>query len=482
MESQNETGASLDLAVGRGRSFEASGPLAIGELGSRPLCFIRFSLKFFEREFNSKTCKSSPVRCSVSVLKTRVSWAEHGELAALFFLQAMATAMWIVPLSRVLNARELSAIQPYAFATTGLAAFVSPLIFGAMADRHASPVRVLRWLCGASAAGMALASWSIERRWPATVVLALIQVYAICAAPTGSIANAIVFSRLHDSPRQFGPVRAAATIGWMCGCLLISALNADASPLAGCCGAITWLALAAFTFLLPSVAPASVAGRTSFRERMGWDALALLKNKDHRVVFITVALFSIPLAAFYPFTPQHLQQLGFQHTSALMSLGQVTEIIAMFALARLFARWRLKWIFVAGLGFGLLRYGLCALNAKTWLLVGLTLHGCSFTLFFITAQIYLNERVGHAYRARAQALMWLMNAGVGNLLGYLGTGIWFKACSKGIQTRWTLFWGGLGLVIALVMIYFLVAYQGRRRIVRDESEPDTMVQTPASSA
>src|SRR6266481_2402305 len=159
MESQNETGASLKFAVGRGRYFEASVPIAIGELGSRPLCFIRFILKFFEREFNSKTCKSSPVRCSVSVLKMRVSWAEHGELAALFFHQATATAMWIVPLSRLLNAHELSAIQPYAFATTGLAAFVSPLIFGAMADRHASPVRVLRWLALASSVAMALASW-----------------------------------------------------------------------------------------------------------------------------------------------------------------------------------------------------------------------------------------------------------------------------------------------------------------------------------
>jgi len=415
------------------------------------------------------------------VLKTRVSRAEHGELAALFFLQAMATAMWIVPLSRLLNAHELSAIQPYAFATTGLAAFVSPLIFGAMADRHASPVLVLRWLGVASAAGMALASWSIERRWPALVVLSLIQIYAVCAAPTGSIANTIVFARLQDSQRQFGPVRATATIGWMCGCWLISALHADASPSAGYSCAITWLGLAGFTFWLPSVTPASVAGRTSFRERMGWDALALLKNQDHRVVFITVALFSIPLAAFYPFTPQHLQQLGFQRTSALMSLGQVTEIIAMFALARLFAKWRLKWIFGTGLAVGLLRYGLCALNVKTWLLIGLTLHGFSFTLFFITAQIYLNERVEHAWRARAQALMWLMNGGVGNLLGYLATGLWFNTCSQGTRIRWTLFWGGLGLVIALVMIFFLVAYQGRRRLTRDQSQTNAAVQTPAST-
>lgn len=373
----------------------------------------------------------------------------------------MATGMWMVPLGPVLSAHGLAALRPYAFATTATAAFLSPLIFGAMADRHASPVRVLRWLTTASAAAMALASWSIARDWPAGVVLALIQVYAVCAAPTSSIANTIVFSRLHDSQRQFGPLRAMATFGWMCGCWLISGVGADASPVAGYSGAAVWLGLAAFTHLLPSVEPPPPTGRVSFAERMGWDALVLLKSHDHRVVFITAALFSIPLAAFYPFTPQHLKQLGFEHTSAWMSLGQVTEMVAMFALAGLFGILRLKWIFAGGLTFGLLRYVFCSANQPLWLLLGVTLHGMSFTLFFITAQIYLNERVERAWRARAQALMWLMMSGVGNLVGYVGTGFWLAKWTDTHGTRWTGFWGGLALIIALVLVYFLVAYHGQ---------------------
>ena len=38
-----------------------------------------------------------------------------------------------------------------------------------------------------------------------------------------------------------------------------------------------------------------------------------------------------------------------------MTLGQVTEIVAMFSLAYLFLAVRLKWIFAAGLTFGVLR-------------------------------------------------------------------------------------------------------------------------------
>ena len=71
-------------------------------------------------------------------------------------------SMWFVPLSTVLDAHGLHAIKPYAFATSALAAFVSPLIFGAMADRQASPVKVLRGLSLATAAAMALASTAIK--------------------------------------------------------------------------------------------------------------------------------------------------------------------------------------------------------------------------------------------------------------------------------------------------------------------------------
>ena len=45
----------------------------------------------------------------------------------LFFIQAMATAMWMVTFSNVLSAHGLEGIIPYAFASTGVAAIVSPL-------------------------------------------------------------------------------------------------------------------------------------------------------------------------------------------------------------------------------------------------------------------------------------------------------------------------------------------------------------------
>ena len=289
----------------------------------------------------------------------------------------------------------------------------------------------------------------------------LIQLHAFCSSPTTSISSALVMTTVQDPRSEFGPIRGMGTIGWMAGCWLVSALNADSSTIAGFVGAGLWLGLAAFTFLLPENEPPDAGGKLSWHERLGLDALTLLKKPDHRVMFLTTSLLCIPLAAFYPFTTSHLRDLGFAHPSAWMSLGQTTEIIAMFTLGALILRVRMKWIIAAGLAFAVVRYVFCAMDAKFWLLAGIALHGCSYTFVYATAQIYVNERVEPGWRARAQALLSLLNGGFGNLLGYLGTGWWFAACTENGVTRWSLFWGALAMAVTAVMVYFLAAYRGR---------------------
>ncbi len=398
--------------------------------------------------------------CALPVLTT-IRRTEYAELIGLFFLIGAALGMWFVPLSTVLERHGFAHIRPYAFAVAGVAAFVSPLLFGAVADRHASPVKVLRWLALATAGSMALASAAIQNELSSWAVLALIQLHAFCSAPTWSIASTIVFARLENAKKEFGPIRAMATLGWMAGCLAVSAVGADESTLAGLGGALVWLVVSGMTFWLPALAtPKSVANLT-WSQRMGYDALSLLKNRDHRVVFLTVALFTIPLAAFYPYSPLNLRALGFSHPVAWMSLGQITEVIAMLALGALMLRFRLKWIIVGGLAIGVVRFGLAATDSPWGILAAIALHGASFTLVSITAQIYIDERVDPAWRARAQALMSLLNGGIGNMIGYLGSGAWFVACSAGGTTRWPMFWSGLSATMAAVLIFFLLMYRGR---------------------
>ncbi len=157
---------------------------------------------------------------------TTLRRAEYAELIVLFLLQGAALGMWWVPLSSVLETHGLAHIRPWAFASSGVAAFVSPLLFGAMADRHASPVKVLRGLALATAATMALVATAIGTGAKPWLVLALIQLFAFCQSPTWSIGSTIVLARLADAKKEFGPIRAMATLGWMGGCVLVSVVGA----------------------------------------------------------------------------------------------------------------------------------------------------------------------------------------------------------------------------------------------------------------
>lgn len=393
-------------------------------------------------------------------------WPTNAGLIALFLLQGAALGMWFVPLGGVLEAHDEGALRPYAFAASAGAAFVAPLLFGAMADRQISPVILLRWLALAGALtsiAVSLALAGSVGRW---TLLGLIQLNALCLSPAWSLASTIVFASLRDSTRDFGPLRAMATLGWVGGCWIVSAVHADRTVWAGVGCALAWLGVAAITRWLPVVSPPLNTQHLSMAQRLGLDALGLLRDRDHRAVLLTATLISIPLAAFYPYTPSHLNDLGLNRTSAWMTVGQVTELLAMFSLAGLLTRWRVKWVMAIGLGFGVVRFGFCALDGRGWILSGIALHGLSYTLVFITAQIYLNQRVDVEWRGRAQALLTLLTSGVGNGIGYLSTGWWLTANTGSGGVRWPRFWGGLAVLVGVLLAGFLLTYRGRRAAAR----------------
>jgi hypothetical protein len=389
----------------------------------------------------------------------------RARLALLFFFTAMPMGIWNVPLANVFAAYGKGHLVPWVLATTAVAAFISPLFVGALADQRMAPIRLLRWLAGLTGFTLTMTCLSLHWRLGDPLVLICAQVQSLVSVPVWSIASSFVFSQLQDAKRQFGPLRACATFGWMVGCWIISfVLRSDASVLAGFTAAGLWFVVLGMTFMLPSVAPADAQEHRSWRQILGLDALDLLKHRDHRIVFITAALYCIPLAAFYPYTALQLKELEVKNISAVMSLAQTTEILVMLVLSGVMTRFRLKWIFFSGIFMCVVRYGMNAMNTEGWIMLGTTLHGLAFTLYFITTQIYLEERIDPKWRVRAQALLALLMSGVGNLAGYLGGGWWHHACQVDGRTDWSRFWWGETALTAVVCVFFILAYRGRRAV------------------
>lgn len=382
-------------------------------------------------------------------------------LAVFFFFQWCATGMWNVPFSNILKTAGLASFIAPAFACNAIAAFISPLLVGSLADRGFSPVKLLRGLFWLSGVMLGFTFLAIDRGWGGGAMLVGMQLHALCFSPTSSLVATIALAELRQPSQQYGPLRLWGTIGWIAaGCIVSWVLAADASPLSGYVAAAMFLALGFATFALPARELVSAGGARNWKELLGLDALQLLRNPDHRTILLSVTLFGIPLAAFYPYAPLHLSALGFTHPSATMSLGQVSEVTGLLLLAGLTRRIRLKWVLLGGLLFGVMRYGLFALNTPTALLVGISLHGACYAFYNITAQIYLAERVEPAMQARAQALFAMLTGGVSNLLGYLGTGWLFQLTSTSTGARWTLFWSLLCAATAAVTVYFSCNYMG----------------------
>ncbi len=398
-------------------------------------------------------------------------WTQRFELMALLFLHGMALAAWFVPMGTVLQACGLGAWTPFAFGASAVAALMSPLFFGAMADRSVPPIKVLRWVCLGTGLLSLVTAFALKQKLEGVSIWLLIQLQALLSVPTNSLSGSIVLARVANSHGQFGAIRAMGTAGWMAGCWIVSGLHLDASENTFVLSGILWFVLSAYTLLLPpGVVQSSTSGRLTLRQRFGLDALSLLKDHDHRVIFITAALVAIPFAAFYPYTPTHMKDLGMERTSAWMSLGQVIEVAIMFTIGSVMVDWKLKWVILVGLFSGLVRYLFYAMDGQIPLLLGVCMHGMAFTFTYISTQIYLARRIAPQWRTRAQALLSLLVGGVGNLTGYLVTGTWLAMCTNGSDVNWRQYWIGLGLLVLAVLIYFAINYQGEKK---SPSDPTT---------
>ncbi len=395
-------------------------------------------------------------------------------LAGIFFLLWFGWAMWTVTFSNVLRTHGMEKFIEYAFALNAVAAIVSPLISGAIADHSVAHARLIRWLSWIAGLLISLCFLSIDLGWGPLSMLVLMFLFSVCSIPISILLTTVGLNALANPGKEFGPLRLWGTVGWaIAGWFISWVLHADASPIAGYVGGGVFVLLGFAAYLLPTDTPVPKPGHVrTWKEMLGLDALNLLRNRDHRAVFLASIFLSIPLAAVYPFTPLQLAELGSSSPAALMSLGQVSEILCLFVLAGFMARVRLKWIFLGGIVFGLLRFALFALNSKPMLIAGISMHGFCFVMFYVTGQIYLAERIEKPMQARAQALLALCCSGLGNLAGYLLTGLWRKACMQGESTLWSGYWLGLSLVTVAVGVFFFFSYHGiYSKFLRNPKKP-----------
>lgn len=342
-------------------------------------------------------------------------------LSIMMFLQFFAWGSWFATLALAMGSNGLGDSIGGAYESAPIAAIFAPLFLGLIADRLFPSEKVMGVLMLIGGGIMcAIAVIAPQGADKGGLIVLLMIAYMLCYMPTLGLGNTITFTHLPQE--QFPKARVWGTIGWIVAGLTLGMAGWSASLNIFWLGAISSLALGAYSFTLPSTPPPAKGKPIDVSSLFMVDALKLLKNPPFLVFAICSMLICIPLAYYYGQTSAYLGAAGFQEPGSTMTLGQMSEIIFMILIPFFFRKLGVKLMLLIGMGCWVARYALFAMGAPdqiTWmLLLGVALHGICYDFFFVTGFIYTDKKAPAEIRGQAQSLLVFLTQGLGMFFGF----------------------------------------------------------------
>lgn len=387
-------------------------------------------------------------------------------LAAMMFLEFFVWGAWYVTVGNYMTAIGLTDVIYWAYTVSPIAAVVSPFFLGMVADRFFATERVLGVLHILGGLAMLIAP---SLAHSGTLFILVLLLHVLFYMPTLGLTNSLAFHHITDQEKQFPIIRVFGTIGWIGANVIVSAvLHADATPLPLYIAGVAGILMGLYSFTLPHTPPPARGTRPTARSILGLDALEKLWSKPFFVFALSSLLISIPLSAYYAYAPVFVSSAGLVSPAFKMSFGQMSEVAFMVAMPFFFARLGVKWMLVAGMGAWVLRYILFAAAAPTgafWLIMfGILLHGICYDFFFVTGQIFVDQKSSDDIRGQAQGFLVLLTYGVGMLVGAQVSGWIFNRIvpDPTVLASWQTFWILPAAFASAVMIYFTLNFKPSR--------------------
>jgi nucleoside transporter len=397
------------------------------------------------------------------------------KLSVMMFLQYFVWGTWYVTMGTYLlqTLRFTGQQSGIAYSTTALAAMVSPFFVGLVADRFFANERILAFL---HLLGAALLLWVSTLSDFGSFYPVLLG-YTLCYMPTLALTNSLSFHQMADPGKEFPRVRVFGTIGWIAAGFTISLLNAEAVALQFQLAAATSVVLGLYSLTLPHTPPAKLGHKVGMRDILGLDALELMKERSFAIFVIGSFLICIPLQFYYAFTNPFLTEVGVTNAAGKQTLGQMSEIGFMLVMPWFFVRLGIKRMMLIGMLAWAVRYALFAYgNAGplVWMFYsGILLHGICYDFFFVTGQIYVDQKASSHMRGAAQGFIAFVTLGVGMFVGSYIAGWVVDNYSyvSGADTLhyWTPIWLIPAAMSAAVLLLFAAFFSPRPRA--NEAEP-----------
>jgi len=395
-------------------------------------------------------------------------------LSLFMFGQYLMLGVWFVTLGAYMSRRlHFDGAIGLAYAAQGVAAILSTLFVGVVADRLFAAEKVLCVLMLGSAASLAALAFAGGSQ-PLFLLLAL--VHFLMFVPTIPLSNAIALNALRDPAAQFAGVRVCGTLGWIAGGILIGSIPGAALtrlPMLVAAGA--GLVLAALALALPPLPPRDRGRRFSVVGALGLDVLGGQRDPSFWAVVGCAFLISIALAFYNAYCNTFLQEAGAVLTvfgwrfepAAIQSLGQVSELGFILLLPLVLRRIGIGGVLVIGMLCWVLRCALFSIgfdgsgHAATGLLAaGILLHGACYDFVMIAASLFVDASVQPSARSRAQAFLAMATMGAGVTLGsVLANAIYGAATVSATQHQWVIVWAAPGAIAALTLVVFVSTFR-----------------------
>ncbi len=293
-----------------------------------------------------------------------------------------------------------------------------PNLWGWVADHTRRRVQVLRLTSIAAALAFCAMFWGASFGY---FLVAMVMLNLFTSAQ-GPLSEALMLSAMRGDLTHYGRLRLWGSVGFIAA-VTISGQLLDWYGI----GLVLWISL----LLLALVAFAASGMREEGATHPAHDTPSvreLLKRREVLAFFASTFLMVAAHASLYVYYSLYLAGIGYSKTviGLMWSLGVVAEIAFFYWQAPLFRRFGVRWLMLASLLVGVVRFLMIGFGAESLalLLVAQVLHAATFGVHHSASVATLQRWFSGPLQARGQALYISVSYGLGGTAG----GLLLSAC------------------------------------------------------
>ncbi|MFZ9144558.1 MAG: nucleoside permease [Aquirufa sp.] len=385
------------------------------------------------------------------------------QLMSMMFLMFFGWGAWYGQMSKYLldNLHATGDQVGNAYTTFAIASIFAPFFVGLISDRFFAAQKVMGFLN--ILGGVILYFLSLERD-PETFFWYILA-YTLCFAPNLALSNSIAMNQMSNPEKEFPSIRVTGTIAWIVVTNIIGFYALGDKVAIFEIAMYTSFLLGIYSFTLPNTPPKGDKN-ASVAQILGLDALKLFKDRSFLIFFISSILICIPLSFYYAMANPSLTDSHMSNVENKMSLGQASEVIFMLLIPIAFTRLGVKKMLVVGLVAWIIRF-LCfgygdGISSEWILYIGIILHGVCYDFFFVTGQIYTDQKAGEKIKNSAQGLITFATYGIGMGIGSKLSGIVLDYYTVNDIKDWQSVWMVPAAIAGVVLLLFVFFFSEKK--------------------